>query len=176
MTSRVVLIGMMGVGKSTVGAALAARLGWPHLDTDEEIVRLGGSTISEIFATRGEAAFRAEEARVVAAATTSDGPLVVSVGGGAVLDPDNRQRMKRAGVVVWLRAEAATLAAQVGSGAGRPLLGGDPLAAIGRLIAERRDLYAAAADVVVDVDGHTAAAVAEIIQRRLARRGTPARV
>jgi shikimate kinase len=143
---------MMGAGKSTVGTLLAARLGWPYSDSDSEVERRTGTTVPEIFATSGEAAFRAEEARVLEAAATSDGPLVVSVAGGAVLAPGNRQLIKNAGFVVWLRAEVETLAARVGKGAGRPLLDPDPLTALCRLYEERRSLYEELADFTVDVD------------------------
>jgi len=87
--------------------------------------------------------------------------MVVSVAGGAVLDPDNRSLLRRSGVVVWLRAHPATLAARVGEGTGRPLLGTDPPAALARLEAERRPFYAELADVVVDVDDLEAAEAAE---------------
>src|SRR5207247_805604 len=100
----------------------------------------------------GEAAFRAEEKRALAEATSTDGPVVVSVAGGAVLDPDNRRVLKEAGLVVWLRADPETLAGRVGSGEGRPLLGDDPKAALTKLDEERRSLYEELADVVVDVD------------------------
>lgn len=152
MTSRILLIGMMGAGKSTVGRLVAERLGWPYLDSDGEILRSTGLTVPEIFDRRGEAAFRAEEARVLAEATTSLGPVVVSVAGGAVLDPDNRRRIAAAGLVVWLRAALPVLAARVGAGAGRPLLGDDPPAAMERLYSERREIYQHLADVIVDVD------------------------
>jgi shikimate kinase len=143
---------MMGAGKTTVGRRLAERLGWPHMDSDEMIQRSTGKSVPEIFEERGEQAFRAEESRVLAEAATSDDPAVISVAGGAVLDPDNRQVMRRAGPVVWLRADPAVLAKRVGSGAGRPLLGDDPAGALRRLEAERRPLYEELADVVVDVD------------------------
>lgn len=175
MTSRVLLIGMMGAGKTTVGNELASRLGWPYLDSDAEIVRLTGSTVPEIFASRGEAAFRAEERRVLEEATTSDGPVVVSVAGGAVLDPDNRRRIAGAGLVVWLRAEVATLAGRVGTGDGRPLLGDDPATSLARLYAERRELYAGLAELTVDVDGKAPAEIADRILSALAGRGVTAR-
>jgi shikimate kinase len=143
---------MMGAGKSTVGALLATRLSWPYSDSDEEVELSTGATVPEIFATSGEAAFRAEETRVLEAATTSDGPVIVSVAGGAVLSPDNRRLITRAGFVVWLRAEVATLAARVGQGAGRPLLAPDPLTALSLLYEERRPLYQQLADLIVDVD------------------------
>jgi shikimate kinase len=156
LAERVLLIGMMGAGKTTVGRLLAERLGWPHLDSDEMIRASTGKSVPEIFEERGEAGFRAEEARVLAEAGTTDHPAVVSVAGGAVLSAENRKVMRRAGPVVWLRAEVATLAERVGDGAGRPLLGDDPASALRLLEAERRPLYTEVADVVVDVD-HLAA-------------------
>jgi len=152
MTRRVLLVGMMGCGKTTVGRELADRLGWPYLDSDAEVVRTTGMTVPEIFAVRGEAAFRAEEARALAAAVTSDHPVVVAVAGGAVRDADNRRAVRRAGLVVWLRCSLGTLASRVGDGQGRPLLDGDPAGALRRLSAEREPLYRELAQVVVDVD------------------------
>jgi shikimate kinase len=158
---------MMGAGKSTVGKLLAARLGWPYSDSDRDVERQTGKSVPEIFAASGESAFRAEEARVLEEAATSDGPLVVSVAGGAVLSPDNRRLIKAAGFVVWLRAEIETLAARVGGGADRPLLTPDPLTALRRLYAERRPLYEELADLVVDVD-HLSPV--EIVDRIMAAR------
>ncbi len=175
MTARVLLIGMMGAGKSTVGAMLADRLGWPFLDSDWEIQRSTGSTVPQIFAERGEAAFRAEEARVLQQATTSLAPVVISVAGGAVLDPDNRRRIKAAGLVVWLKAEVTTLASRVGSGQGRPLLGPDPAAALGRLYPEREQIYSNLADVVVHVDEQAPGAVVDRIMASLTQRGVTTR-
>jgi shikimate kinase len=158
---RVLLIGMMGAGKSTVGTLLAERLGWPYLDSDDEILRRTGRTVPEIWRAEGEAAFRAWETKVLEAAVASPGPAVVSVAGGAVLDPANREAIERAGRVVWLRATPATIAARVGTGAGRPLLEGDPEGAVARLLAARQPLYEALADAVVDVDGLTPAEVVD---------------
>ena len=162
--SKVVLIGMMGAGKSLVGSMVAARLGWPRLDSDQQIEHRTGTTVAQIFAERGEAAFRAEEAQALAEAVTSEGPLVVSVAGGAVLSADNRRLLRQAGVVVWLRADVVTLARRLQPGAGgdhRPLLAGDRVARLTLLYAERRPYYQELADVVVDVDDLTPGEVAD---------------
>lgn len=151
-TDRLLLIGMMGAGKTTVGRLLADRLGWCYLDSDAEVEEATGRTVPELFAEYGEAAFRAAEAEALRSAVSGDGGAVVSVAGGAVLDPGNRRLIAASGTVVWLRAEPRTLAARVGDGRGRPLLDGDPHAALERLDAVRRPLYRSLADVVVDVD------------------------
>ena len=149
---RVLLIGMMGAGKSTSGHLLAGRLGWPYLDSDDEIERRTGHTVPEIWTTRGEAAFREEETRVLMDACGSEGPVVVSVAGGAVLDAGNRRLIRTAGLVVWLRAEVATLVERVGTGEGRPLLTEGPAAAMRRLWEERAPLYSELAELTLDVD------------------------
>ena len=166
MQSRILLIGMMGVGKTTVGSMVADRLGWTYLDSDAEIIRTTGMTVPEIFERRGEAAFRAEESRVLAAAATSEFPVVVAVAGGACREPDNRRRVRRGGLVVWLRAEVEVLARRVGRGDGRPLLGDDPLAALRRLYPERRASYERLADAVIDVDHLTPAEVTDRVVAR----------
>jgi len=144
---------MMGAGKTTVGQALAERLGRPYVDSDEQVQRNTGRTVPEIFEQDGEAAFRAEEKRALAQAVAGDEPAVVSVAGGAVLDPDNRRLLRESGTVVWLRAEVETLARRVGTGEGRPLLpADDPEESLRRIYEGREEIYAALADVVVDVD------------------------
>lgn len=144
---------MMGAGKTTVGRRLARRLGWAHLDSDEQVQATTGRSVPDILRTDGEAAFRAEEARVLAAAAASEPPVVVSVAGGAVLDPGNREAMAGRGVVVWLRAPLGELTRRVGAGRGRPLLDGDPAAAMAQLYRDRQPIYEALADVVIDNQG-----------------------
>jgi shikimate kinase len=163
MADRVVLVGMMGAGKTTVGSELARRLGWRFLDSDQMIEVSTGATVVEIFASRGEDAFRAEESRVLAEALTEGGPAVVSAAGGTVLSPTNRELIRSSGAVVWLRADPATLAARVGSGAGRPLLGADPAGSLAELDTVRRPLYAEVADVTIDVDALDALTVVDEI-------------
>jgi len=160
---RVLLFGMMGVGKTTVGRLLAAHLGWRHVDVDDEVVRTAGRSIDELWRHGGEAAFRAAERAALADVLDGDGPAVVSVGGGAPLAEDNRARMRAAGINVWLRARTATLVERIGSGGGRPLLADDPGGAVARLAVEREPSYAGLADVVVDVDGRTPEEVVELV-------------
>ena len=157
------LVGMMGVGKTTVGRLLADRLGRRYLDSDEQVVANTGRTVPELFAESGEAGFRAEEKRALKEAAAADEPAIVSVAGGAVLDPENRALLRETGTVVWLRAELSTMALRVGRGDGRPLLGDDPAAALARLYPQRQPLYEDIADVVVDVDDVRPEAVVDSI-------------
>jgi len=163
---------MMGAGKSTVARLVAAHLGRPQIDTDVEVERVTGSSVSEIFSTRGEAAFRAEESRVLRTVLARPVPTVIAVGGGAVLDPANREALRGAGTVVWLRARPDTLARRVGRHADRPLLTAagksgkeGPVEALTRIDAERRSIYEEVASVVVEVDGLTPAAAADRVVR-----------
>lgn len=146
------LVGMMGAGKTTVGRALAQRLGWPFLDSDAQVEAATGMTVPEIFSARGEEAFRAEESTVLSEACHRSSPAVVAVAGGAVLDAGNRALLARSGLVIWLRAKLDTLIRRVGDGSGRPLLGRDPALVLARLEIERRPFYAEVAGVVIDVD------------------------
>jgi shikimate kinase len=163
MTPRILLVGMMGAGKTTTGQLLAAALGWGYFDSDADVEADTGLTVPELFARDGEAAFRRAEATVLARACADPLPSVVSVAGGAVLSPDNRERIVASGTVVWLRARPETLAARVGDGVGRPLLDDDPGEAMVRLSAERAPFYEEVADVVVDVDDLASDEVAERI-------------
>jgi shikimate kinase len=169
---RILLIGMMGSGKSTTGHRLAERLGWTYLDSDEEILRRTGRTVPEIWHEQGESSFRAQETAVLEDAVKADGPAVVAVAGGAVLDPGNRERIRDAGLVVWLRAATATLVARVGTGTGRPLLDGDPATALRTLYEARRPVYQDLAEVVVDVDDRTPDQVVDAILAARDTRGS----
>jgi shikimate kinase len=147
-----VLVGLMGVGKTTVGRRCADRLGRPFVDTDDLVQTLAGVPVAELFATQGEAAFRALEKQAVADVCESPEALVIACGGGAVLDAENRARLRAAGVVVWLQASVAVLAGRVGTGATRPLLAGDPVGSLRRLGALRDATYEAAAHETVTAD------------------------
>ncbi|HEY3844636.1 MAG TPA: shikimate kinase [Acidimicrobiales bacterium] len=160
MTPRILLVGMMGAGKTTVGELVAGKLGWDYLDSDTEVERATGLTVPELFARDGEPAFRDAESDALALACASPRPAVVSVAGGAVLRPANRALLTASGTVIWLRARVETLARRVGDGAGRPLLGDDPLAALTELSEVRRPLYAEVAAATIDVDGLSPEAVA----------------
>ena len=163
MTPRILLVGMMGAGKTTTGRLVSERLGWGYRDSDADVESITGLTVPELFARDGEAAFRRAEATVLAQACADPSPSIVSVAGGAVLSEDIRKLIASSGVVVWLRARPDTLAARVGTGIGRPLLGDDPAEAVVRLDAVRAPLYAELADIVLDVDELDPMAVADRI-------------
>lgn len=165
MTSRhLVLVGLMGVGKTTVGRLCATRLGRSFVDTDELVVAAGGKAVSEIFEQDGEDAFRGLERAAVAEACAAPDPSVIACGGGAVLDPDNRTALRETGFVVWLDAPAEALAARLGRDDSRPLLaGGDRTATLTRLADGRAAAYDAAADVRIETEGRPAADVADVV-------------
>jgi shikimate kinase len=110
---RILLVGMMGAGKTTVGRLLADRLHRRYVDSDEEVEAATGHTVRELFEEGGERMFRPLESQALASAVAADDPVVVGVAGGAVLDPANRALMRRSGTVVWLRAKPETLARRV---------------------------------------------------------------
>lgn len=140
----VVLVGMMGAGKSSVGRRMAMRLGIPFVDADTEIEKAAGMTISDIFAVRGEAEFRAGEARVILR-LLEGGPQVVATGGGAFLNPDTRAAIRAKGISIWLRAEFDVLMKRIRRRQDRPLLRtADPAATLRKLIEEREPVYALA--------------------------------
>jgi shikimate kinase len=145
----VVLVGMMGAGKSSIGRRLAQRLGVTFVDADAEIEAAAGMTIAEIFATYGEPYFRSGEQRVIARLLES-GPKVLATGGGAFINPETRAGVRLKGVSVWLKAEFEVLMRRVKrrATADRPMLQGDPAQRIRHLMDERYPLYAEA-DVTV---------------------------
>lgn len=177
------LVGMMGAGKTTVGQLLAERLQWPFLDLDQLIEAEAGRAIPALFASEGEAGFRAREeellARIAAGwrpkGTTSDG-VVVATGGGAVLREVNRERMRVTGLVIWLEAEPAQLAERaIAEGAEkRPLLAGaDPAERLTEMLAQRAPLYGMAAHRQIMTAGRPPEAVAEEIRSILVAQQCP---
>ncbi|MCZ8520261.1 MULTISPECIES: shikimate kinase [Paenibacillus] len=144
----IVLIGMMGTGKSTVGQALAAQLGWRFVDTDAVIERNTGKTIPELFASEGEAYFREAEREAVAAVLQSSGQIVAT-GGGAVLREENREAMKEGGLVVALLASPEKIIERVRTDTNRPLLQGNLEERVHTLAENRREAYGFA-DLAVD--------------------------
>jgi shikimate kinase len=141
----IVLVGMMGVGKSSVGRRLATRLAIPFVDADAEIEKAAGMSIADIFARHGEAYFRSGEARVIARLLES-GPQVLATGGGAFINADTRALIKLKGVSIWLRAEVDVLLRRTGKRRNdRPLLQtADPAETLRELLAEREPTYALA--------------------------------
>ncbi|HEU0070285.1 MAG TPA: shikimate kinase [Alphaproteobacteria bacterium] len=155
-----VLVGMPGVGKTSVGRILAGKLGLPFLDADAEIETAAQSTIEEIFARDGEAAFRTGERRVIA--RLLEGPVaVIATGGGAFMSEETRRRVAERGISLWLRADIELLLKRVARRKDRPLLKtGDVRETLTRLFAEREPVYATA-DITVDSGEQSAEAVAD---------------
>lgn len=145
----IVLVGLMGAGKTTVGRRLAARLGLPFVDADAEIEEAAGRTISEIFEDFGEAEFRDGERRVIAR-LLDEGPMVLATGGGAFMDAETRREIREKGLSVWLKADVDLLVKRTARRNTRPLLKtGDPAKILTRLAEERYPVYAGA-DITVE--------------------------
>ena len=168
---RIVLTGFMATGKTEVGRRLARLLGVPFIDTDKLVEAQAGRTVREVFATDGEAAFRALERRAVAdACAVAD--AVVATGGGALLDPENRRRLAAAAPIVCLTASPEDILTRTGNGASRPLLASatsreERLARIRTLLAERAPAYAVATHTV-DTSRLSAEQVAERVRALVA--------
>jgi shikimate kinase len=160
----VVLVGLMGAGKSSVGRRLAGRLGFAFIDADTEIEKAAGASIPEIFASHGEAAFRDGERKVIA--RLMDQPhVVLATGGGAFMNADTRSRVRERGISIWLKAELDILVKRCARRSNRPLLAnGDLKATLSRLMSERYPVYAEADITVTSVDGPHDAVVDQIMQ------------
>jgi len=166
----VYLIGPMGSGKTAVGRRLATLLGKQFLDSDAEIEKRTGVDVRYIFEKEGEARFRQRERDVIADLTQLD-DVVVATGGGAILDPANRERLAKTGTVVYLETTIDTLVRRTKAAKTRPLLmGDDPRAVLERLMLVRRPLYEGAADLRIETTGRQVRAVAADIQLKLAPR------
>lgn len=179
-----VLIGLMGSGKSTVGRRIAKLMDRPFVDADAALEEAAGRSVADVFAADGEAAFRALERDTLARLLDGDPPTVVASGGGVVLLEENRRRLTAGDVtVVWLDAAPAFLASRISAKPHRPLLAGDeaPAEVLARMHAERAPLYREVADITVQVEPfhreqeRPKAALAERITRLVAERETGVR-
>ena len=164
--SHIVLVGMMGAGKSSVGRMLSRKLGRVLLDSDEMIEERTGRTVREIWEADGEPAFRELESDVLREAIASDTPSIIAAAGGVVLSADNRAVLKGAGAhVVWLLADVDLLLNRVKAGMHRPLLDEDPEGTLRTMYEERSELYQEVADAIVSVDNRSINDVAGAVLR-----------
>jgi shikimate kinase len=153
--THVVFVGMMGVGKTTVGRIVAERLGRPFLDSDELIEARTGRTVKQISEDEGVPAYRLHETQV---------PAVIAAAGGVVLSSTNRGALRAAdATIVWLKADPSLLVDRVTSGGHRPLLDDDPAGTLQQMFREREHLYREVADVVIDVDDRDVDAVVDVV-------------
>jgi shikimate kinase len=166
--AKVLLVGMMGVGKSTVGRALSGLTGWPYLDNDELVLRATGTETADLFREQGVEAMRKAESAALTEALHEPPPVIAGVAAGIVESAEDRARLRESDAfVVWLRARIDTLVGRVGSGEGRAWLQPDPEAALRRLYRGREPRYREVADLVVDVDEATPEEIAGHIQAAL---------
>ena len=162
----IVLVGMMGAGKSSVGRVMAHRLDRPLLDSDEMIEARDGRTVREIWQTDGEPFFRSLETEVLREALEADEPAVIAGAGGVVLSEENRRLLSASDAhVVWLLADVDLLLQRVRNGMHRPLLDDDPEATLRAMFDERAALYREVADAIVSVDHRTINDVAGAVLR-----------
>jgi len=161
--NNIVLVGLMGAGKSTVGRELASVLGFSFIDTDDELEHRMGVSISTIFDVEGEDGFRIRETKVIADMEDQKN-AVISTGGGAVLRKENRDCLKNCGTVVYLSATVETLYNRTKNSKKRPLLQGmEAKKTITQLLSDRNDLYMEVADIVVETGNHTPKEMAKTI-------------
>jgi len=162
----IVLVGMMGAGKSSVGRALAAKLGRRLFDSDEMVEARTGRTVREIWQADGEAAYRSLETEVLNEALAATVPSVIAAAGGIVLSATNRTALVESDAyVVWLLADVDVLLRRVRNGGHRPLLDDDPEGTLRRMFSEREPLYREVADAIVSVDNRSVNEVAHAVVR-----------
>lgn len=147
---RVLLTGMMGSGKSTIGRLVSEATGWSYLDNDELVRQSHGATARRILAERGEVEMREAESEALARGIEAPAPALIGVAAGTILEPSNRDRLRTGGIVVWLRADAAAIEARAIGADHRPWLDTGGASWIRDTVAERDPLYASIADVVID--------------------------
>ncbi|APH53859.1 3-dehydroquinate synthase [Granulibacter bethesdensis] len=171
----IVLVGLMGAGKTSIGRRLAARLGMPFRDADAEIERAAGCTVAEIFARHGESGFREGERRVVRR-LLSEEPLVLATGGGAFMDPETRRVIREGAVSIWLRCNLPVLLKRVSGRTHRPLLNqGNPTDILQRLMNERHPVYAEA-DLIVECGDDSQDSTTDNVLRHLQEYQPPRRL
>ena len=162
----IVLVGMMGAGKSSVGRALSSKLDRPLLDTDDLVEAQTGRTVREIWATDGEPSYRLLEADVLSAALASEEPSIIAAAGGVVLSERNRAALTASGAhVVWLLADVDVLVQRVTNGGHRPLLDDDPEGTLRQMFHDREPLYREVATAIVSVDSRSVNEVAQAVLR-----------
>jgi shikimate kinase len=166
MSENIILVGPMGVGKTTIGSHLARKLKYDFVDSDTEIEKRTGASISLIFDIEGEEGFRKREAQMISELTERR-HIVLSTGGGSVLDETSRQNIRSRGFVVYLKASVDILYERLKKSRNRPLMETeDKLKVIEDLLAEREPLYLAVADVTIATDGRSAQDVAREIYKQ----------
>jgi shikimate kinase len=171
MARIVVLVGMMGSGKTTVGRQVASRLGMRFVDTDDLVEARAGKTVRDIFATDGEAAFRDHESNVLIGTLESSDDVLIAAAGGVVLAESNRTAISaHAAAVLWLDADVATLGERVSRGAHRPLLDDDPVLRLSGMDAQRRELYRSVAHERVDTSDKGVTEVVDEVVAVLSKR------
>ncbi|HLY14110.1 MAG TPA: shikimate kinase [Candidatus Limnocylindrales bacterium] len=159
---RIVLVGLMGSGKSTIGRRLARRLGWPMRDSDDQLRSLTGLTARAYGQAHGTPALHQAEAEALLAALAEPGPLVIGAAASVIENSAARAALRGPGVaVVWLRGSPAVLAARFGGGAHRPIYGPDPLAVAREQAQVREPLFASVDPITIDVDRHRPARIEE---------------
>ena len=167
MQKNIILIGLMGAGKSTIGRQLAKRRKMPFYDSDKVIEERTGVSIPTIFEIEGEAGFREREQQVIAELSALDG-IVLATGGGSVLREENRQRLKEGGVVVYLRASAEQLYSRIKHDKGRPLMQTEqPLHTLRNLLKAREALYMETADLVIPTGKQRASSIMRNLYHKL---------
>ena len=172
MYRKIFLIGYMGSGKTTISRSLSRKCGMPWTDTDQEIVRRSGRSITEIFETDGEEKFRVLETQVLAALAQEEGDCIISCGGGIILKEENRSIMKQSGDVVYLCAKPETIFERVRYSDSRPLLNGHmEVGYIAQMMEERLPFYEDAATLTVRVDGRQVYQIAGEIRAKLSLPG-----
>lgn len=173
-TRAIVLVGMMGAGKSSIGRRLAGELGVPFVDADTEIEKAAGMSIPDMFQSKGEEYFRAGEARVIAR-LLDNGAQVLATGGGAFMNPQTRELVRQKGLSIWLKADLDVLLRRIKRRNDRPLLkNGDPAVTLTQLLAQRDPVYAEADVTIQSRDVPHETIMTEIIAALSHKLGVPA--